>query len=78
MDYSWIHHNKQGKTGTGTAWFNISACNLVKYPDGSIKWGNKSIGEGDFNCEHSTQGLDACVTATVIVDSVNYNISKID
>ncbi len=78
MDYSWIHHNKQGKTGTGTAWFNISACNLVRYPDGSIKWGNSSIGADDFNCEHSTQGLEACVTATVTVDSVNYNISKID
>lgn len=77
MDYSWIHHNKQGKTGTGTAWFNISACNLVKYPDGSIKWGEKSIGASDFDSEYSTQGLDSCITATVTVDSANYNITKI-
>ena len=77
MDYSWIDLWTE-ETGTGTAWFNISACNLVKYPDGSIKWGNDSIGAFDFNCEDSTQGVDSCVTATVTVDSVNYNISKID
>ena len=68
-------YTTEGNIGKGTAWFNISAENVVRYPDGRIEWGTKTIGARDFVCEHSTQGEEACVNATIMLNSSDYNIA---
>ena len=68
-------YTTKGDIGKGTAWFNISAENVVRYPDGRIEWGTKTIGARDFVCEHSTQGEEACVNATIMLNASNYNIA---
>lgn len=78
VDYSWKNGNQINVKGTGTAWFNISAQNIVRYPDGHIEWGVKSIGASDFSCAGTIQGADACVTSTIMVNTEKYNISKVN
>ncbi len=75
INYSWISKYSD-ITGTGTAWFTINANNVVRYSDGSIKWGTSSIGDFEFTTQHSTKGLEECVMATITINAADYNISK--
>lgn len=76
VEYFWEGKYDASINGVGTAWFTISAENIVRYPDGRIEWGSTSIGKGDFTCEDSIQGLNACVSSTIMVNSDKYNITK--
>lgn len=64
-------------TTKGTLWLNVSAVNIVKYPDGSVKWGSKSTDDYDFTFQTSLKGLEDCISTTVMCNSDNYNISEI-
>ncbi len=67
----------KGKFGSGHVYCSISACNIIKYPDGTIKWGTKNEDAFDFTAEGTTKGMEHCVQTTVMRNSENYNISKI-
>lgn len=57
---------------------NIIACNIVKYPDGTIKWGEKNPDAYDFSYKGSMDGVNNLVTTTVTTMSSDYNISKVE
>ncbi len=61
----------------GNLYVNISANNIIKYPDGSIKWGLKNEDAFDFSYATSTEGIENCVTKSIMNKSDNYNISKV-
>lgn len=63
---------------SGNIYTCISAVNLIKYPDGTIKWGSKSTDGFDFIAEGSTAGMEDCIDKSVIIHSDNYNITKLD
>ena len=56
----------------------ISAVNLIKYPDGKIKWGSESTDGFDFITDGSTKGMEDCIDKTIIIHSDNYNITKLE
>ncbi len=62
----------------GNIYTCISAVNLIKYPDGTIKWGSESTDGFDFKAEGSTKGMEDCIDKAVIIHSDNYNITKLD
>ena len=62
---------------TYTVYINISAYNIVKYPDNSIKWGTQNLNDFDFVCKSSDKSLEDCVLTTIMINSDNYNISKV-
>lgn len=57
---------------------NVSAYNVVKYPDGSLKWGLEDPDSYQFEYQSSDKGVNNLVTTTITVLSDNYNITKID
>lgn len=67
----------ENETGKGTMWVNVSANNIIKYPDGSIKWGSTSSDDYDFVYSISQKGLEDCITTTIMCNSADYNISKV-
>ena len=79
VDFTWEGHwaFQDVLVGNGTMWVNISANNIVKYPDGSVKWGSSSTDDYDFSFSHSKKGLEDCISSTIINRSDNYNISKV-
>lgn len=77
VDYTWENTNRH-ETGSNTFWVNINAGNIIKCSDGSIKWGYESSESYDFNCSYSQDGLEDCITTTIINNSDNYNISKVE
>lgn len=77
VDYTWENTNSH-ENGSDTLWINLNAGNLVKYPDGSIKWGYESLESYDFKCSYSEIGLEDCITTTIMNLSDNYNISKVE
>lgn len=54
---------------------NIYAINLVKNPDGSIYCGNELC---DFNAYQCPDGTDYLIANTIMNNSDNYNITKVD
>ena len=61
-----------------TIYVAITANNLVKNPDGSIRWGTNNLGDYDFVCKTSDKSLEDCVTVNIMSQNENYNISKVD
>lgn len=59
----------------GKLYVNITAENIVKLPDGSILWNNEKC---DFKIDTGVDGFDNCVANTVMSNSDNYNISKVE
>lgn len=59
----------------GKLYVNITAENIVKLPDGSIIWNNEKC---DFKIDTGVDGFDNCVANTVMSNSDNYNISKVE
>lgn len=68
-DRSDTHHN---------AYISITANNLVKNPDGSIRWGTEDLGDYDFICKSSDKSIEDCINTNIMCNSENYNISKIE
>lgn len=66
-----------GRFSSGTIYSSISAVNIVKYPDGSIKWGTKNLDTMDFTAVGTDRSMENCITTLIMCNSVDYNISKI-
>ena len=62
-------------TYEGKLYVNITAENIVCLPDGSVYWNNEKC---DFEIETSTDGFDNLVSNTVMCNSDNYNITKVE
>lgn len=62
----------------GSIYVCINANNIVKYPDGSIKWGTASIDDFDFSCDFSEKSTEDCVTTCIMCNNSDYNISKVE
>ncbi len=60
-----------------TAYGVVSAVNIVKYPDGTIKWGERNPDAMDFTVEGDTKSMENCVTTIIMRNNNNYNISKV-
>lgn len=58
-------------------YINISAQNIIKYPDGSVKWGTEEEGAFGFVNAYTEDNIEGCVAMTVMCNKDNYNISKI-
>lgn len=56
----------------------ITANNIIKDTDGTIKWGTKSSSDYDFVCSSSDKGLEDCISVCVMKNSSDYNVSKIE
>lgn len=64
-------------TGKGTMYVNVRAINVVKYPDGTIKWGSKNIDDLDFLTVVSTKSIEDLTATSVTSKSSDYDIKKI-
>ena len=58
----------------GKMYINIIATNIVKKADGSIYWNDESC---NFNVFFSFDGIDNLTSNTIMINSDNYNISKV-
>lgn len=67
-----------GKYASGNFYSCVSAVNIIRYPDGSIKWGSKSPDNYDFISEGSTEGMEYTVSAFITAHSSDYNITKVE
>ncbi len=56
---------------------SIEVSNIIRYPDGTIKWGTNSPNDFDFTYETDVIGVENCVTTKIMNDSSDYNITKI-
>lgn len=56
---------------------NVRAINIVKYPDGTIKWGCKNIDDLDFQTVVSTKGIEDLTATSITSKSTDYDIKKI-
>ena len=64
-------------TGKGTMYVNVRAINVVKYPDGTVKWGSKSIDDLDFQTVVSTKSIEDLTATSITSMSADYDIKKI-
>lgn len=60
------------------AYICITANNLVKNSDGSIRWGTENLEDYDFVCKSSDKSVEDCITVNVMNNSDNYNITKVE
>lgn len=67
-----------GEFASGNVYCSISAVNIIKYPDGTIKWGVDDPNAFDFFAEGSDKSMEDCISITIMNKSDNYNISKIE
>ena len=56
---------------------NISAQNIVKYPDGTIKWGSESADDFDFQASVSDKSIEDVTATSITSMSADYDIKKI-
>lgn len=56
----------------------ISCANVVKYPDGTIKWGEKSPEDFDFIAESTDRGVEAAISSFITIHASDYNITELD
>lgn len=56
----------------------ITANNIIKDSNGTIKWGTKSSNDYDFTCASSDKGIEDCISVCVMKNSSDYNISKVE
>ncbi len=80
--YSAKQISSNGFTGEamepGNLYGCFSAVNIIKYPDGTIKWGSGSPDSFDFLVSGSGSGMEDCISKCIIINSDNYNITKLD
>ena len=72
-----MHDGSINGTESCKVYVNIIANNIVKYPDGTVKWGEKDPDAFDFSYKGSLDGVSNLVTTTVTIKSSDYNISKV-
>lgn len=73
--YHLVCSNERGEKYN--AYINLSAENVVKYPDGTVKWGTESADSLDFQVELSTKSIDDIVSKSIISLSADYDTKKI-
>lgn len=73
-----MHEGGINGTESCKVYTNVIAYNVVKYPDGTIKWGQKNPDAFDFSYIGSLEGVNNLVTTTVTTKSADYNISKVE
>lgn len=56
---------------------NVWATNVVKYPDGTIKWGLESADDLDFQAETSDKSIEDITATSITSMSADYDIKKI-
>ena len=56
---------------------NISAQNIVKYPDGTLKWGSESADDFDFQASVSDKSIEDVTATSITSMSADYDIKKI-
>ena len=56
---------------------NVCAENIVKYPDGTIKWGSESSDALDFQADVSSASIEDITVSTITNLSADYNIKRI-
>lgn len=64
--------------GNGNFYSCVSACNIIKYPDGTIKWGAESSDAKDFLVAPSSESTENAIDTIIMCNSSDYNISKVD
>ena len=67
-----------GKFGSGNFYSCVSAVNIVKYPDGKLKWGTNTLDDCDFIAEGATNGMDYSISSYITVKRSDYNITTIN
>ena len=60
-----------------TYYVNVSCYNIIKYPDGTLKWGNPNPDSYEFKTKTQENGVDDLVATTITVLASDYNLSKI-
>ncbi len=76
--YSFLLKGHYNETSvSNTLYVSIEASNIIKYPDGSIKWGTASPNDFDFTYQTDLVGVENCITTNIMNDSADYNITKI-
>lgn len=66
-----------GEFASGNVYCSISAVNIIKYPDGTIKWGVNDPNAFDFLAEGSDKSMENCISITIMNKRDDYNISKV-
>lgn len=56
----------------------ISCANVVKYPDGTIKWGKNSPEDLDFIAESTDHGVESAISSFITIHASDYNITELD
>ena len=56
---------------------NVCAENIVKYPDGTIKWVSESSDALDFQADVSSASIEDITVSTITNLSADYNIKRI-
>lgn len=62
---------------TDIFWVTIYAQNVVKYSDGTVKWGTDNQQNYSFSYKNNKVSLDNCVSVNIMSSSADYNISQV-
>ena len=62
---------------SGVFYACISAVNVMKTADGTIKWGKENADDFDFVAESADGSIENCVTTLIMCNKDNYNITKV-
>ncbi len=62
---------------TNTIYVAVSAKNIVRTSDGTIKWGTNRIGAYDFTCTSNGTSLEDCISINVMGNRYNYDITQL-
>ncbi len=73
-----MHGGSINGTESCRVYVNVIAYNVIKYPDGTVKWGEKDPDSYEFCHKATLDGVSNLVTTTVTVNSSDYNISKVE
>lgn len=74
-NYFTIDGNRKDVNIDGKMYINISAINVIKQSNGKITWNDEKC---DFSLATSFDGIDNLISNTVMSNSDNYNVSKIE
>lgn len=69
---SWVGDNE-----SGVFYACVSANNIMKTADGSIKWGTVNADDFNFTAESANGSIENCVTTLIMCNKDNYNIEKV-
>ncbi len=68
---------KGNSGGIGNLYVSVCAENVVKYPDGTLKWGTSSADALDFSTASSVNSTDEVIASNITSWSDSYDIKEI-